>query len=80
MLPAILNFWCIKYLYASGHITLFTRFLGSAIKNLFSVFFPLIHKRRHGICCELNGRNSCYSGFGLHRDSKAKYCWDMAYA
>lgn len=80
MLPAILNSWCIKYLYVNGHIPLFTRFLRSVIKNLHSVFFPLIRKLKHGICCELNGgRSSCYGGFGLQRDSKAKYYWDMVY-
>lgn len=80
MLPAILNSWRIKYLYVNGHIPLFTRFLGSVIKNLLTVFFPSIRKLRRGICCELNSRSSCYSGFGLQRDSKAKYYWDMVYA
>lgn len=42
MLPAILNSWRIKYLYVNGHIPLFTRFLGSVIKNLLTVFSSLL--------------------------------------
>lgn len=52
------------------------RFLGSPHPFL----FPLIHKCRHGMCCELNGRGSCYGYFNLHSESSAQYYCDMLHA